>query len=170
MAKYYNDGEYLFIINNIIKNEQFKKIENIKHHNTTRLDHSMKVSYYSYKIAKSLKLDYEDVARGGLLHDFYTDKISECKKIRDKIKLFSTKHPKDAVNNSLNYFNLSEKEINIIETHMFPVDYRIPKFAESWIVSLVDKVLSFGEFSKKFSYKLTYVLNLYLLFVLNIIK
>ena len=130
----------------------------------------MKVSYYSYKIAKSLKLDYRDVARGGLLHDFYTDKISECNKIKDKIKLFSTQHPKDAVNNAITYFDLSEKEINIIETHMFPVDYRIPKYAESWIVSLVDKVLSFGEFSKKFSYKFSYILNLYLLFILNIIK
>ncbi|MBE6138974.1 MAG: HD domain-containing protein [Firmicutes bacterium] len=170
MAKYIDDEEYLFIINNIIKNEKFKKIDNIKHHNTTRLDHSMKVSYYSYKIAKSLKLDYRDVARGGLLHDFYTDKISECNKIKDKIKLFSTQHPKDAVNNAITYFDLSEKEINIIETHMFPVDYRIPKYAESWIVSLVDKVLSFGEFSKKFSYKFSYILNLYLLFILNIIK
>lgn len=170
MIKYNKDEEYLFIINNILKNEEFNKIKYIKHHNTNRLDHSMKVSYYSYKIAKSLKLDYEDVARGGLLHDFYTDKISECKKIKEKIKLFSIKHPKDAVNNATTYFNLSEKEINIIETHMFPVDYKIPKYAESWIVSLVDKVLSFGEFSKKFSYKLTYILNLYLLFILNVIK
>ena len=170
MVKYNNDEEYLFIINNIMHNEEFKKIENIKHHNTTRLNHSIKVSYYSYKIAKSLKLDYKDVARGGLLHDFYTDEICECNKVKDKIKLFSTQHPKDAVNNSLNYFNLSEKEINIIETHMFPVDYRVPKYAESWIVSLVDKVLSFGEVSKRFGHKLSYVFNLYLLFILNVIK
>ena len=153
-----------------MENEDFKKIENIKHHNTNRLDHSLKVSYYSYKIAKSLKLDYEDVARGGLLHDFYTDKISECKKVKDKIKLFSTQHPKDAVNNATTYFNLSEKEIDIIECHMFPMDYKIPKYAESWIVSLVDKVLSFGEVSKRFSHKLGYLSNLYLLFILNILK
>lgn len=170
MTKCNKDQEYLFIIDSIMENEEFRKIENIKHHNTTRLDHSMKVSYYSYLIAKTLRLDYKEVARGGLLHDFYTDKISECNKVKDKIKLFSTQHPKDAVNNATTYFNLSEKEINIIESHMFPVDYRIPKYAESWIVSLVDKVLSIGEFSKKFSYKLSYVFNLYLLFVLNIIK
>lgn len=170
MIKYNNDEEYLHIIDNILSNKEFKKIENIKHHNTTRLIHSLKVSYYSYKIAKYLKLDYEEVARGGLLHDFYTDKISECSKIKDKIKLFSIKHPKDAVNNASMQFNLSEKEINIIESHMFPVDYKIPKYAESWIVSLVDKILSFGEFSKKFSCKLTYIFNLYLLFILNTIK
>lgn len=170
MLKYNKDEEYLLIINNIMENEEFKKIENIKHHNTNRLNHSLKVSYYSYKIAKSLRLDYEDVARGGLLHDFYTEEISECQKIKDKLLLFSTKHPKDAVINASNYFKLSEKEENIIETHMFPVDYRVPKYAESWIVSLVDKVLSFGEVSKKFGYKLTYVFNVYLLFVLNVIK
>ena len=170
MIKYNKDEEYLFLINNIMSNEEFKKMSNIKHHNTTRMDHSIKVSYYSYKIAKTLRLDYKDVARGGLLHDFYTDKISECNKIRDKIKLFSIQHPMDAVNNSLKYFNLSEKEINIIKAHMFPVDYKIPKYAESWIVSFVDKVLSLGEFSKKFNYKLGYIFNLYLLFILNIIK
>ena len=170
MTKYNKDEEYLLIINNIMKNKNFKRIENIKHHNTNRLDHSLKVSYYSYKIAKGLKLDYKDVARGGLLHDFYTDEICECSKIKDKILLFSIKHPNDAVINASNQFNLSDKEVDIIKSHMFPVDYKIPKYAESWIVSLVDKFLSIGEFSKKFSYKLGYISNLYLLFILNIIK
>ena len=170
MTKYKDDKEYLFIIDNIMENEEFKKMDNIKHHNTTRMNHSLKVSYYSYKIAKSLKLDYKDVARGGLLHDFYTDKISDCDKIKDKVLLFTTKHPNDAVVNAEAYFNLSEKEVNIIKSHMFPIDYKIPKYAESWIVSIVDKILSVGEVSKKFGYKLTYIFNLYLLFLLNVIK
>ncbi len=170
MTKYTKDEEYLLIINNIMHNEEFQKMNNIKHHNTTRMDHSLKVSYYSYKIAKALKLDYKDVARGGLLHDFYTEEISNCDSIKDKLLLFSVKHPNEAVINATNQFELSEKEINIIKSHMFPIDYKVPKYAESWVVSLVDKVLSLGEVSKKFSYKLTYVFNLYLLFVFNIIK
>ena len=170
MEEEIKDEEYLYIINHILENNEFKKIKNIKHHNTTRLNHSLKVSYYSYKIARILGLDYEEVARGGLLHDFYIDEIRKCHKIKDKIILFSTKHPNDAVVNASNNFELSEKEINIIKSHMFPVDYRIPKYAESWIVSLVDKVLSFGEVSKRFSYKLGYLANLYLIFVLNTIK
>ena len=170
MTKYNKDSEYQFIINNILENDEFQKLNNIKHHNTTRMNHSLKVSYYSYKIAKSLRLDYKDVARGGLLHDFYINEIRNCDKIKDKILLFSTKHPNEALINASNNFELSEKEVNIIQSHMFPVDYRIPKYAESWIVSLVDKVLSFGEFSKRFSYKLGYIFNLYLLFILNTIK
>ena len=170
MTEKIKDEEYLGIINHILRNDEFKKMNEIKHHNTTRMNHSLKVSYYSYVIAKSLKLDYEDVARGGLLHDFYTEEIRKCKKIKDKVLIFSTKHPNSAVINASNNFELSEKEVNIIKSHMFPVDYRIPKYAESWIVSLVDKTLSFGEVYKRFSSKLGYLSNLYLLFVLNIIK
>ena len=140
MAEKIKDEEYLYIIDHILKNDEFKKMSDIKHHNTTRMDHSLKVSYYSYKIAKSLRLDYEDVARGGLLHDFYINEIRNCNKIKDKILLFSTKHPNEALINASKNFELSEKEENIKKSHMFPVDYRIPKYAESWIVSLVDKV------------------------------
>ena len=170
MTKAIKDEEYLYLINNIMENSEFKKMNNIKHHNTTRMDHSLKVSYYSYVIARSLRLDYYEVARGGLLHDFYTEEIRKCNKIKDKILLFSTRHPNEAVINASKNFDLTEKEINIIKSHMFPVDYRVPKYAESWIVSLVDKVLSFGEVSKRFGYKLGYLFNLYLIFILNIIK
>ena len=170
MTKYKNDQEYLNIVNNIIENEEFKKMGKIKHHNTTRLNHLLKVSYYSYRISKVLKLDYKDVAVGGLLHDFYTEEIDECSSIKDKIKLFSVKHPKDASYNAKKIIELTDKEQNIIETHMFPIGYKVPKYAESWIVSLVDKVLSVGELSKKFSYRLAYVFNLYLIFILNSIK
>ena len=170
MNKYKTDEEYLCIVNDIIENKEFKRMRDIKHHNTTRLDHSIKVSYYSYKIAKSLKLDYEDVAVGGLLHDFYVDEISDCDKVKDKIKLFTIKHPKEAVKNASKLVNLTEKETNIIATHMFPIDYKVPKYAESWIVNFVDKVLSICEFSIKFKYKFTYIFNLYLVFMLNTIK
>jgi len=158
MTKYKNDEEYLLIINNIMENEEFQKMSKIKHHNTTRLNHMLKVSYYSYKVAKALRLDYREVARGGLLHDFYTEEISECDSIKEKVLLFSIKHPKEAAENASNYFDLSEKEINIIKSHMFPLDYKIPKYAESWVVSLVDKVLSIGEVSKKFRFWIVFKL------------
>ena len=56
MKRYKRDEKYLLIIDDILKNDEFKKMENIKNHNTTRLNHSLKVSYFSYKVAKLLKL------------------------------------------------------------------------------------------------------------------
>ena len=170
MIRYKKDKKYLSIINNILENNEFKKMENIKHHNTTRMDHSIKVSYYSYKCAKILGLDYKCVARGGLLHDFYDEEISKCEKVKDKVLLFSVKHPDIACENAKSIVELNEKEENIIKTHMFPVSNKVPKYAESWLVSLVDKILSTVEFSKKFKYQLTYAVDLYLLFIFNVIK
>ena len=170
MKRYEKDKEYLSIISNILENKEFKQMEDIKHHNTTRMNHLLKVSYKSYKVAKIFNLDYKDVARAGLLHDFYTEEVKRCNTIKDKVLLFSTKHPENAVENSMRNFELSEKEVNIIKTHMFPIDYKVPKYAESWIVSIVDKFVSVREFSHKFGYSLSYIFNLYLLFLLNVLK
>ena len=159
MPNYENDIKYLSIINHIMENDEFNQIKDIKHHDSTRLNHSLKVSYYSYKIAKFLKLNYEDVARGGLLHDFYLGQVNDQKKVKDKFLLFTTKHPNEALDNSVKHFELSDKEKDIIVSHMFPVDIKVPKYAESWIVSLVDKFVSTKEFGYKFYYKFSWIFN-----------
>ena len=96
--------------------------------------------------------------------------MSEEDKIKEKLTLFSTGHPSIALNNANKYFDINEKEENIIASHMFPISKKIPKYTESWIVSIVDKFYSIGEFSKKIAGKLSYGAGLYLMFVLNILK
>ena len=66
MKKYYEDREYLNKVYDILNHDEFKKMENIVHHGVNRLNHSIRVSYYSYKIAKLLRLDSEKVARAAL--------------------------------------------------------------------------------------------------------
>lgn len=170
MVKYNKDHTYTHIVNPILENKDFKQIEAIEHHGTSRMDHSLRVSYYSYMIAKVCRLDYDQVARAGLLHDFYLDRTTDYEKTKDKFLLFTTKHPVTAVENAKRYFALTEKEEDMIKSHMFPVDYRVPKYAESWIVSFVDKFVSFYEFGKKFKYQFAYGVNVSLLFLVNIMK
>ena len=67
------DKEYKKIVKDIFRNVRFKKLFNIEHHGISRMEHSIKISYYSYKIAKFLKMDYISVARGALLLDFLLD-------------------------------------------------------------------------------------------------
>ena len=164
------DFEYSMLVKDILSNEEFAKMEYIKHHNTTRLEHMMKVSYYSYKVAKILGLKYREVARAGLLHDFYFGRTVECDSVKDKMKLYTHQHPKEAVKNAKKYFKINAIEEDIIATHMFPVDIKIPKYFESWIVSATDKVVASYEFYMKASKKLKYSLNFGLLLVLNILK
>lgn len=170
MIKYYNDKEYLSIIDEIIKNDEFKKMSKINHHNTTRMNHLIKVSFRSYRIAKYFDLDYKEAAIGGILHDFYSLEIKECDKFKEKFKLFSIGHPSIALENANNNFNLNEKEKNIIVSHMFPISKKLPRYKESWIVTGVDKFFSIGEFLRKLSSKLSYSVGLYIMFLLNIIK
>ena len=170
MVKYYEDKEYLSIIDEIVKNDEFKKMSNIRHHNTTRMNHLIKVSFRSYKIAKHFDLDYKEAAIGGILHDFYSSEIRDCDKFKEKLSLFSTGHPKIALENANKNFNINEKEKNIIVSHMFPMCKKLPKYKESWIVTAVDKFYSIGEFYRKLTSKLSYGAGLYLLFILNVIK
>lgn len=141
-VKTYNyDQKYIDIIKYIDENDEFKKIVNKKHHGKSRYNHSKKVSYLSYRIARFLNLNYQETAKAGLLHDYFTE---DNLHLNDRIKsLF--KHPNIALNNSRKLFKLSKKEENIIISHMFPLSKNIPTYFESWIVNMVDKIVSLEE-------------------------
>ncbi|MCA9766742.1 MAG: HD domain-containing protein, partial [Carnobacterium sp.] len=73
--KWKQDLEYVALIEDLLDREEVKKLKNYtQHHFTTRLEHSISVSYLSYRIAKKYGLDTRSTARAGLLHDlFYYD-------------------------------------------------------------------------------------------------
>lgn len=144
----YNDKEYINIVKDILNNPEFLKIDGLVHHGLSRLDHSLRVSYFSYKIAKLLKLDIRKTARAGLLHDFFLTNNKNCK---EKMKSLFV-HSKYAVQNADEHFILSDKERDIIISHMFPIaSWNPPKYMESWIVSTVDKMVGSYEFTYSYS-------------------
>ena len=65
-------------------------------------------------------------------------------KVKDKLKTL-IKHPKYALSTAKKHFDLSEKEQDIIVSHMFPIGLRIPKYLESWLVDIVDDVVAIYE-------------------------
>ena len=143
LEKFFNDVEFADIISNILSNKRFLNIKKCRHHGITRYEHSMRVAYYSYLITKKLKLNYVETARGGLLHDFFiTDELEE---IEQRVSAFV--HPYKALKNACDNFDLTELEKDIIINHMFPtLPHKIPKYLESWIVSIVDKIVATYEF------------------------
>lgn len=159
-----NDHEYINIVQSILYNNDFNEIKKIEHHGVSRYDHSIRVSYYSYKLAKILKLNYKNVARGGLLHDYF---LSSCDRNLKERFLSIFIHPKKAVLNAKETFGINEMEENIIGSHMFPINLSIPCYAESWLVNFVDKVVGCLEFTQKFSYRFSYAINLLLIFLIN---
>jgi len=144
------DLGYSRIVNHILENEEFLKISNCKHHGITRLEHSLRVSYFSYKICKKLHLNAKETAEAGLLHDFFTN--DEMTKRQNKLSVFI--HPKKSLKNASYHFDLSEMQKDIIYSHMFPlIPNRPPKYLESWLVSFVDKGVAVYEFTKSYHKK-----------------
>ena len=157
----YKNREYMNIVNDILNNDNFLEIKDCKHHGITRLEHSLRVSYYSYLVSKKMGLNYISSARGGLLHDFFVREELDTK----KQKFCFAVHPYQSLINATNNFTLSELEKDIIINHMFPtLPHKIPKYLESWLVSIVDKVVAVYEFyysySKTFMYRFS---NLYVM-------
>ena len=90
-----------------------------------------------------------------------------------KDRLISTfVHPKEALKTAKSQFDLSPKEADMIRSHMFPINLSVPKYAESWIVSMVDKAVATGELSTKFNlrFKLKYAYSLLMLMMINFVR
>ena len=168
LERFVKDRQYLNIVKDIIDDKTFNKIDEIEHHGTSRKMHSLRVSYYSYLISKKLGLHYKETARAGLLHDFFMS--SDDRTTKDRL-LSTFVHPKYAVYNSKELFGVNDLEQNIIRTHMFPINLAIPKYTESWIVSLVDKCVAVCEFATYYKFRLSYATNyLYFFIVLNLVS
>lgn len=163
------DSEYMAIVQKYLEDEYVQSLKNIPHHDSNRLDHSLKVSYLSYKICKKYNLNYESAAKAGLLHDFYFNRIDECTRFKEKAKLFTNDHPEDAVKNACNRWYMTPLEKDIIVSHMWPTSFHMPHHRESFIVSFADKVFSFKEMGTKLNYNLSYLMGVYIVFIFHTI-
>ena len=91
----------------------------------------------------------------------YQEKLDKI----ENISIYDCKQLRQLLLNST-----TAKEEDMIRSHMFPINLSVPKYAESWIVSMVDKCVATNEFAFKFRFKLKYAYNLFLLFVISIMK
>lgn len=148
-----NNNEFNKIIKDIIANNTVLQMKKYKqHYDINCFEHCLHVSYYCYKVCKKLNLDYVSAARAGMLHDLflYDWRIKQ----QDKKGLHAFTHPRYALENAKKLFNLNSKEQDIILKHMWPLTIKLPKYKESYIITLVDKYCaiseSFATYSKKF--------------------
>lgn len=140
------DVEYLNIVRDVLKNEEFKKRKFFRHHgNITVYEHSLKVSYVAYKISQKFEwLNSSEVAIGGLLHDFYYEPWQENHEKKQQGESHCFVHAFEALRNAKDNFPelLDEVIEDIIEKHMFPLNSALPKYKEAWLITIVDKLVS----------------------------
>ncbi len=131
-------------ISGILDNDEVNSLIDYKHHHfTTRFQHSLNVSYYSYCLCRYFGWDYRSAARAGLMHDLY---FFENTSIDENGQKLLKKHPFEALRNSERIFNLNDIEKDAIVNHMWPcVSISRPKFKESLAVSFSDKFCAVME-------------------------
>lgn len=136
------DPAYLAEVGHIFTDEEFLSLGLFVHHQwTNRLMHSINVSYLSWLIAKKLGCDEKAAAKAGLLHDFCPYDFGKKTPTGEHQAFF---HPKAAASNSLRRFDVSQREVDAILTHMFPLG-PVPRNKEAWIITMADKVCAIME-------------------------
>lgn len=156
------NSEFQMIVEDILNNHEFQELDQELHHGISRYGHSMRVAKYVYKVSKKMNWDYEKVTRAALLHDFFLDNQLE----EYGIAKTWCKHPEIALENAKKYFELDDRQENVIVSHMFPSCKVMPKYKESWLVSCVDKCVSFYEM---YRFKASLVLGIWAIFLFNMV-
>jgi uncharacterized protein len=142
---FYTDKEYIRCIADIFKNPVFQSMEKFTQHGSTSCrSHCIQVSYLSYNLAKMFGLDYVACARAGLLHDLFLYDWHQHKALTGD-RFHGLTHPKTALLNAKDHFELNPKEADIILRHMWPLTVIPPKSVEGFIVSYADKYCSVAE-------------------------
>lgn len=146
MALSKKEKEYfLDIIMEFINMPEIREMENyIQHGQVSTYEHCLSVAYISFYISRKLhlKVNYENLVRGALLHDFFLYDWH----IKDKDrKLHGFHHPGVAYRNASRLFELTEIERDIIMKHMWPLTIVPPKYKEAYVICLADKICSISE-------------------------
>lgn len=135
--------EYKTCIDDLIFHDQIQMMKQFRHHRYTNcFEHSVRVSFYSFRVCKALGWDYKSAARGGLLHDLF---LYDWRTTQLEGGKHGFVHPRIAFNNASNVFTLNNIEKDIILKHMFPLTMCPPFYKESLLVCLVDKYCALAE-------------------------
>jgi len=129
----------------ILESNNFKKEkEFIQHGNVSVYEHSINVAIICLKIANKLQIpvDIKSLIRGALLHDYF---LYDWHEKDPNHKWHGFTHAKIALNNAQKEYNLTEIEKNMIYCHMFPLNFRIPKYREALILCIADKISAAKE-------------------------
>lgn len=138
--------EYYEHIADLLELDEVQALKEFRHHiMTTRYQHSLNVSYYNYRLCRMLGLDAASAARAGLLHDLYFYETRHYTRRKPGIR-HARYHPMVALEHAQELLPLNEREQDMIEKHMWPVTLSRPRYAETYVITLVDKYCAVIEF------------------------
>lgn len=139
-----DNKEFLSIVDELINNETVQEMKKYRqHYETSCFTHCYMVSYYCYLICKKYNLDYVSATKAAMLHDLFLYDWRVRQPGRKGLHAFT--HGKLACENASKLFDLSQKEKDMIITHMWPVTMKFPTCIEGFILTFVDKYCATSE-------------------------
>lgn len=116
-----------------------------RHHGTVNCyEHSVSVACMSVWLAEYFhcKVDLRSMIRGALMHDYF---LYDWRVPDKEHRFHAFTHAKRALRNAERDFSLTAVERDIIARHMFPLNPIPPKYRESILVCLADKICAVYE-------------------------
>lgn len=139
------NSEYYSCVRDLLNCGDIMRLGDYSHHiGTSRLQHSLNVSYYNFMLCRLFHLDARAAARAGLLHDLFFYDRKTHRKIRNR---HCAEHANIALYNASMRFSISELEGDMILNHMWPMTPHLPRHAETYMITLVDKFCATAELS-----------------------
>ena len=129
----------------ILKSANMQKEKKfLQHGKVSVYTHSVRVAVLSLFLAELLrvKVNEEAMMRGALLHDYF---LYDWHEKDDSHRWHGFSHARAALKNAQKDFLLGEIEQDVIQKHMFPLNLKPPKYKESVLVCLADKLSALEE-------------------------
>lgn len=143
---------YYEMVADLLESEIVLQMKQYMHHgHTTCFQHCLNVSYYNYLLCRLLSLDARAGARAGLLHDLFLYDWHTYVRAKGQ-RMHGWTHAGTALANVRKYFEITPMEADIIEKHMFPMNIALPKYKETVVIILVDKVCGLWEVFQHWGY------------------
>lgn len=116
----------------------------MQHGNISVYRHCIRVTCLCIYIAAlfHLNIDKETLIRGALLHDYFLYDWHVADKSH---RLHGFIHARRAMENANRDFTLNKVEQDMILKHMFPLNVKPPKYKESVILCIADKLCALQE-------------------------
>lgn len=119
----------------------------IQHGRQSIHDHCVHVACVCCSLAEKFKLpvNRKDLIRGALLHDFFLYDWHEPVLAH---KIHGYTHPRKAMKNAVQYYDINKTERGMIKRHMFPLTPHPPTNMEAWVLCIADKIATVAEVKK----------------------
>ena len=116
----------------------------MQHGKVSVFEHSVGVTLVSLMLAEkfNMKVDTRALVRGSLLHDYF---LYDWHDYHPEVGLHGFTHAKITMENACRDFDLNEIEKDMIARHMFPLNLKPPKYRESRILCVADKMAAACE-------------------------